>query len=422
MKRTGLIILSCLPLLAMAQSLSIETVWEQATQFQKYRQQQLQVSMRETERTIALRDRLPVFWGDGNLQRNLIIPTTPVPAIAFDPNAGGDEILPLKFATKWTSKAGLQLQWNLFDPARKPSIKEKEIALEKAKLELAQTLEDWQEKATLAYASVVLATHQYNLSREDSITYAAVLEISRERLQAGRESSYEYNNALQEMERKKLQLSEAWSVLVDAHLELKKYISLDSVVQLSSDIATIKSFLKSRQANQYELKILQLEDQLAELQISSVKRGLLPSVTFNGYYGTQFYSNSFNLFNSDRWYGNSYANIALRLPISDLIWSTPQLKKQQLNRQFSSLRLEEQAELDSISRQQTFNKILRAEKQIEHRKKIAGLALENRQNLEESYKAGRLLLSEYNKAASAYIKAMQDLWQAEYNWIEAYFQ
>src|SRR5690606_7761934 len=68
-----------------------------------------------------------MVYGDANLQRNLIIPTTPVPTIAFDLDAAEGVIIPLKFTTKWSAKVGLQAEWRIFDPKQRLDEKEREL-------------------------------------------------------------------------------------------------------------------------------------------------------------------------------------------------------------------------------------------------------------------------------------------------------
>lgn len=95
---------------ANGQSLSIKELWAQIDQAANIQGKKLNVDLQKEQLKVRNSERLPVIYGDINLQRNLIIPTTPVPAIAFDPNAPEGAILPLKFSTKWNSKAGVQLE------------------------------------------------------------------------------------------------------------------------------------------------------------------------------------------------------------------------------------------------------------------------------------------------------------------------
>src|SRR5690554_5809984 len=72
--------------------------------------------VKEAQKQVELK-RIPQIYGDFNLQQNLIIPSTPVPAKAFDPNAGDDELMLLRFTTKWTSNVGVNASYDLFNPA-----------------------------------------------------------------------------------------------------------------------------------------------------------------------------------------------------------------------------------------------------------------------------------------------------------------
>src|SRR5690606_8300420 len=84
---------------------------------------------KETQKQAELK-RIPQIYGDFNLQQNLIIPSTPVPAKAFNPNAGDDELMLLRFTTKWTSNVGVNASYDLFNPALKGEVKEAAIERE----------------------------------------------------------------------------------------------------------------------------------------------------------------------------------------------------------------------------------------------------------------------------------------------------
>ena len=73
--------------------------------------------------------KLPEVFGDFNLQKNLIIPTTPVPANAFNPGAPEGEILPLKFTTKHSGNTGINASYDVFNPVKNRQIKRKSFVL-----------------------------------------------------------------------------------------------------------------------------------------------------------------------------------------------------------------------------------------------------------------------------------------------------
>jgi outer membrane protein TolC len=244
MKKIVIIILVIFPIFVQAQALSIEQLWNNVDQSLTHQQDLLRKEIKEQELKEIKSNRIPVFYIDANLQRNLIIPTTPVPAIAFDPNALDGAIIPLKFATKWSSKAGIQMEWSLFDPKRQLNEKQQSLEIQKAEIIRDQHKQDWKHDATLAYASVVLATQQYEMALKDSASYADILQISKARYEAGRLPSNQYLSAQQEYERKRITLYEAWSVLIDADLELRKYTNLENTQTLSSNIEAIKGFVE----------------------------------------------------------------------------------------------------------------------------------------------------------------------------------
>lgn len=155
MKKTIFSLFCVLPFWAIGQSLSIEALHERVSQSLRYQQDLIQTEMSRAALAEARANRIPVFYIDANLQRNLIIPTTPVPAIAFNPDAQDGEIIPLQFATRWSSRAGVQLEWQLFDPKRALDEKEQALSVREAEITTAQNAQDWKRDATLAYAAVV---------------------------------------------------------------------------------------------------------------------------------------------------------------------------------------------------------------------------------------------------------------------------
>ncbi|MGN0021987.1 MAG: TolC family protein, partial [Sphingobacterium hotanense] len=287
MKKIVSIILLILPVWVAAQSLSIEQLWGELSKNNSLQQRQVETAIKQEELSEQKRTRIPVFYIDANLQHNLIIPTTPVPAIAFDPTAPDGAIIPLKFATKWSSKVGVQMEWDIFDPKRSVTEQQKQIEINKSTIEQARQTEQWKKDATLAYAAVVLASEQYALAVEDSIAYQKILAVVKSRYEEGREGTSEYVQAQQELERKRITLYEAWSVLVDSDLELGRYQDLDRTKVLSSNMQDIRQFIQALQLHNYDLETLKLDQQMNELQQRSLKKELLPTLKLNAYLGEQ---------------------------------------------------------------------------------------------------------------------------------------
>ncbi|MVZ66531.1 hypothetical protein GQF61_11730 [Sphingobacterium sp. DK4209] len=414
--RKILFYMCCLmPVLGYTQSLSVEQLWAEMTKGNAYQQKQIEKSIKNEDLQELRSNRIPVFYLDANLQRNLIIPTTPVPAIAFDPTAADGAIIPLKFATKWSSKVGVQMEWDLFDPKRGIQEQQKRLDIDRASINLEKQVQEWKIDATLAYAAVVLATEQYALAVEDSISYQKILTIVKKRYDEGREGGTEYVQAQQELERRRINLYEAWSVLVDSDLELRRFVNLDSTKVLSSNMNDIGSFAHALRVNNYELETLQLDQQMNELQQRELKKGLLPTVKVNAYLGEQFYSNEFRLDRGADWFGNSFINLALRIPLSTYLSIQPSLRKSALKQQLTELQLVEEQYDDQIRGRQKAVKIEAAVKKLASYQAIEKLSIENKSIKEKEFEAGRILLVELLQSHAAFQQAKRERWQASYD-------
>lgn len=406
------------PLLTVGQSLTIQDIWSQSDKDLILQQRRLEMKVKQEELKELKASRIPVFYVDANLQRNLIIPTTPVPAIAFDPSAKDGAVIPLKFATKWSSKAGVQLEWGIFDPLRSLEDQQKALAIEKANLNIETYRQDWKKEATLAYASVVLATEQYTLARQDSIHYDKICKISKSRYDEGRDNLISYLSAQQEFERKRIQQREAWAVLVDADLELRKYVDLDSTQYLTSNIEDIISNLRAYNSQNYNLSSLQIDLKDYTLQQQAVKKQLYPSLKVNAYLGEQYFSNEFRLDRGTEWYGNSYVNLAMRIPLSSFLTAKPTLNKISWQSNSTALLIQQEQKNDHIRSQQKQAKIKACQQKLEHLHVILDLSKSSNQSQEALYHEGRALLSDLNQSIIQVNQAQRAVWQQSFELIK----
>src|SRR5690606_28773896 len=131
--------------------------------------------------------------------------------------------------TRWNSKAGVQLSWDLFNPTQQADQASKAIELEKANLQIQKEEQDWLKEAIKAYAASVLASEQLRLAIADSSNYQQILEISKQRAEAGREKQADYISAQQEMTRKLIQWQEAWAVLQEADIQFRGLLTQEDL-------------------------------------------------------------------------------------------------------------------------------------------------------------------------------------------------
>jgi len=70
-------------------------------------------------------------------------------------------------------------------------------------------------------------------------------------------------------------------------------------------------------SNRIEYSILQTQENLAELDLKSIKAGYLPRLLLNANYGYNAGANGFGDLVSNPWFDNAAVTIALQIPIFD---------------------------------------------------------------------------------------------------------
>lgn len=402
----------------LAQELSIDSLWSSANTYEKLIQAKTSLEAAQLEITAEKGKRLPLIYAEGNLQRNIITPITPVPANAFDPDAAPGEILPLKFATDWSSRAGLNFSMNLFNPQTAGAIRIAELDKKSKELDIEKTVKDWKRNATEAYAKVVLSSKQYEQAIQDTVYYSKILEITASRFKSGRTTELDFNKAQQEVINKKTQLAEAYKVLLVSNAELSSYIDMTKFSFLSSPISIIIEKLSPEQQN-IELEQLSLSRQKLAMQLSELKKEALPTISLNSFYGSQFYSNNFSIWDNNYWNGNAYVNIGIRIPITEAFDRSIRKRRFSIEQQTLESQYREQIKADSIAIKQHSANIIYSKAALENAESIENIANRNMEIVHAKYLEGRILISELNTELSNQFKLKQQTWQAAYEYLVA---
>ncbi len=402
----------------VAQELSIDSLWKSADTYEKLIQAKSSLELAQLEIIAEKGKRLPLIYAEGNLQRNIITPVTPVPANAFDPDAAPGEIRPLKFATDWSSKAGLNFSMNLFNPQTAGAIRIAELDRKSKELDIEKTVKDWRKNATEAYAKVVLSSKQYEQAIQDTMFYTEILGVTAARFKLGRTTELDYNKAKQELLNKKTQLAEAYSVLVVSNAELSAYIDMTKFSFLSSSIPAIIEKISPQQRS-IELAQLSLTRQKLAMQLHELKKEALPTITLNSFYGNQFYSNSFSIWDNNYWNGNAYVNVGIRIPITEAFDRNIRKRRFSLEQQTLESQYREQIKADSIAVKQYSANVIYSKKALENAESIEKIADRNVKIVRAKYMEGKILLTELNTELSNLFKLKQQTWQATYNYLVA---
>lgn len=288
---------------------------------------------------------IPNIYLTSDVRRNLVIPATPVPANVFDPSAQEGELMYLKFNTKWNSSAGVNLNYDLFNPEKLNSVAEQRHQLKIQEFDALISEEELREKVALAYAECVIANEQQLLLKGDTAYYASLLSNANTLYLKEQISLSQKNDAHTAFNNSYVDYLEAEKIVTDRKAELLYLIGMDVTTEnietliLQEDIQTLLQKIKQRLQSDYynleEARQQQVVD-LAALQIKSASLKFAPTLTLNGYYGTNYYNNELSLFNNNYWRGNSYIGLSIRVPITQSLTTAKEVSRLRLRKLIES--------------------------------------------------------------------------------------
>jgi outer membrane protein TolC len=288
---------------------------------------------------------IPNIYLTSDVRRNLVIPATPVPANVFDPSAQVGESMYLKFNTKWNSSAGVNLNYDLFNPEKLNSVAEQRHQLKIQEFDALISEEELREKVALAYAECVIANEQQLLLKGDTAYYASLLSNANTLYLKEQISLSQKNDVHSAFNNSYVDYLEAEKIVTDRKTELLYLIGMDVTTEnietliLQEDIQTLLQKIKQRLQSDYynleEARQQQVVD-LAALQIKSASLKFAPTLTLSGYYGTNYYNNELSLFNNNYWRGNSYIGLSIRVPITQSLTTAKEVSRLRLRKLIES--------------------------------------------------------------------------------------
>ncbi|MBK6760383.1 MAG: TolC family protein [Ignavibacteria bacterium] len=364
-----------------------------------------------------------------DLQRNLIIPTTPIPGNALDPNGDPNVITPVKFATGWTSTAGVLASFTVFDPATYGAVEEREIRSRLDGTEEKITETDIVTEAGLAYTDVVIAHEQLKLAAQDTLNAFRAYTVVRDQHDVGRRTIIELNTAQIELDAAATRYHDAGRVLRSAEQRLLYRVGTDVsgtvMPQLTDSLpALYQRFQSIPEAPYNDSLSATFEKYSQQAELTSAQKhytsmGFVPTITLTGFYGANYFNNILMLGNPDAWYGNSYLQLSVKVPLTNAF-----------ERSYTVSKLSSQLEVDRALLESSMNKrrydLERAK--ADHRfyredvqRKRSTMELTQR-SFEEALRQaeqGRLLASELSQAEFTAKQATTEYLRSIYNLIQA---
>jgi outer membrane protein TolC len=378
--------------------------------------------------------KIPNVYLSGDVRHNLIIPTTPIPDMMMNPEADPGQILYMKFSTRWTSGTGINLSYDIFNPATASQVSEQKQQVKINSYDTKISEIDIRTSVAQAYAECVVTQAQLENLKNDTAYYHESVAEARSLFEKEKLSLQEKNSVEMAYNTSIIQYLQAEQVFNSAKANLLYWLGIEvsekniKELHLSEDIPALYSEISpalperktSNSSADSPTNGLSLARQaeviaLAGNRIKSASLKYAPTLSLNGYYGTNYYGNDFKLGNDQLWHGNSYVALSLKMPITQAFTT---------RKEISGLKLQEQIErenLRKITNQKTkelteaSSQLLISEKEYEINRKNYDLSTQNLKASQASYEKGYLLnkdlLSEQAKCRNAY----QSFLQAAYN-------
>lgn len=377
------------------------------------------------------RELAPQIDFSSDIRHNFSIPKTPVPAFLFNPNADKDEIAIMKFATPYSSSAGVNLSFELFNPN-----KWGELNKNKAKKEIAQAQFEWDErqakiKVIDAYAKSLLTNIQEQTLAQDTLVQHLNLQRSILNYEKGKISKEALNEAKENQITALKSWREAQAIFLEALDELWYEIGYNPEditykTILSDDIETLLKILEENYLNienyksennlPTQLKALQL--QLAKTERKSVLLGFFPTLSLKGFAGYNYYGKTLAWSNTDRWHSSSYLSLSLQIPISESFSRSSKLKGKNFALQTAKQELKNKQNEQGKLHLKLYRELQNNYKEVKDAEELLKMAQERVKIREYDLEKGRALPSEYQQMKQKELAAHQNLLASKYNLIK----
>ncbi|MEZ4886368.1 MAG: TolC family protein [Chitinophagales bacterium] len=363
---------------------------------------------------------LPQISGNVNYQRAIKLPASLVPAEFFGGAEG--EFAKLEFGTDNNLSIGLNLDQQLFSGTYFVGLQAANAVVELSRLQVTQSEADVKDQVTQAYIAAAATEENIAILKKNVSVIEKVLYETQQ--------LYE-NGFVEAMDVDRLKLSKA---NLDTQIKnaerqqemtynLLKYqmgISLDKTIELTEgfyDLVEIAKGVDVFSANpnaRIELKVVNQQNTLNELDIRNYKSRYLPRLDAFANWNTSFQANDFNLGNGDSWIPSSIVGVKMSVPIFDGFTKKAQIAQRLINRDKIATAVSLLQSSIELEQNQAKIEYFNALEQVENQKENLDLAERIHQTALIKYKEGLGSSLEVTSAEG-------DLYQTQGLYIQALF-
>jgi outer membrane protein TolC len=269
---------------------------------------------------------LPQVNGSLALTNNIVLQRAFIPAKIFNPAAADGELIAAKFGVDNSGFASVGLSQLVFDGSYLLGLKAPSVYKDLAIKSVTQSKQQVAENVTKAYYGILvnekrMSLLSLNLARLDTLLketrelnkqgFVEKIDVQRLDVQANNlRTELDNVNRLQELSYSLLKFQMGYPM----EEPIKVTESLEKIESATFNTNTAGEF---SYANRIEYSILQTQENLAELDLKSIKAGYLPRLVFNANYGYNAGANAFGDLVSKPWFDNAAVTVALQIPIFD---------------------------------------------------------------------------------------------------------
>ena len=269
---------------------------------------------------------LPQVNGSVALTNNVILQRMFIPAKIFNPAAAEGELIAAKFGVENSGFANVGLSQLVFDGTYLLGLKASSVYKDLAVKSVTQSKQQVAENVTKAYYGILVNEKRQGLLALNVARLDTLLKETRELNKQGfvekidvQRLDVQANNLRTELEN-----IERLQALSYSLLKFQMGYPMEEPIRLSEslekvELATFNTNAAGdfNYANRIEYSILQTQENLAELDLKSIKAGFLPRLVLNANYGYNAGANAFSDLMTKQWFDNAAITVALQIPIFD---------------------------------------------------------------------------------------------------------
>ena len=315
---------------------------------------------------------------------NIVIPSQIVPVGQFNP-IPTDEMRAIRFGTKWQQNAGLSLYQPLLDLSVKSHIAESRINEKLKNNDLKKAEQDLKSEVIRSFVNVWLRQQEKVTSESDTLRTYKTLMLLEAGSEEGRVQKTDLNRAIISHNRALTAFGSSQSELAKEkiYLSFLTGLPLKKLDESDFDFSVFEAGILPEDVAEVSFDSLPAIEQLklnAELslqQIRTEKSARMPVAGVEAFAGANQYSNSFEPFVADSWYGSSYVGLTVKLPLTGDV---------NTRNRISQLRLREEGLRSRLTdeRNRIINNLLRLKEEIARLREDVRITETNKGLLEEN--------------------------------------